>query len=167
MGQHDLPSRSLADMMGELSAEYDGMARNGWLEQLLANWGDMPNNVPLSTEAGLLGHMLTGLRGLKYHFARRARLGEAELLDAVIRHNAGHPRSVYIELVEGTSMDDVLARYTVHKGVLFETRLAQTIVCWHPDKDFAPRGAERVHRTGHSALGRRQRRREAARRARG
>ena len=167
MSQHNLPSRSLAEMMDELAARLDGSQRHGWLDTLLGSWGEMPNNAPLSTEAAVLGHVLTGLRGLKFHFARRSVMQEAELLDAVIRHNGEHPRSVYIEYVEGGSIDAALARYIVHKGVLFETRLAQTILCWHPDKDFTPKGAERVHRTGHSALGRRKRRREAARRAAG
>jgi hypothetical protein len=164
MGMHNLDSRSLADLMDELAGELDVSQSHPWIDSVLSQWGS--SAAPGSSYAEALGHVLAGLRGLKFHFARRAYLAEAELLNAVIERNAQHPRSIYIEYVDSPSMDDALSRYTVWKGVLFDTLLDRTVVCWHPDKDFNPAGAGRVYRTGHSALGRRKRRREASRRAR-
>ena len=164
MGLHNLESRSLAEMMENLVGALDASQRHPWLDSVLTQWGS--SAAPFSTQAEAFGHVLNGLRGLKFHFARRRYMREADLLDAVIKQNGDHPRCIFIELVDSPSMEDTLQRYTVWKGVLFETRLDRTLVCWHPDKDFKPVGTIRVHQTGHSALGRRKRRRQVAQAAR-
>lgn len=164
MGLHNLESRSLADMMDDLVNALDGTQPNPWLESVLTHWGS--SGFHRSNEAEILQHLLTGLRGLKFHFAKRRYMREAELLSKVIAQNREHPRSIFIELVDSPSMNDTLESYTVWKGVLFETRLDRTLVCWHPDKDYKPVDAVRVHQTGYSALGRKKRRRQAAQLAR-
>ena len=164
MGLHNLESRSLADMMDDLVTALDAAQPNPWLDSVLTHWGSSGLN--RSDEAEVFRHLLTGLKGLKFHFAKRRYMREADLLSKVIARNSDHPRSIFIELVDSPSMTETLSRYTVWKGVLFETRLDRTLVCWHPDKDYKPVGAVRVHRTGHSALGRRKRRKQAAQVAR-
>lgn len=159
MGLHNLESESLIDIFDRYASEHQKSQAHGWLDHLLNSWSQIPS-APLGTEAELAAHMLNGLRGLYFHYFHRAAEKKAELLNRVIQKNAGQRLAIFIELVDSPSMDDTLARYTVWKGTLFETRVDEIVVCWHPDKDYKPVDAVRVYRTAYSELGRRKRRRQ-------
>jgi hypothetical protein len=159
MGLHNLESESLIDIFNAFASEHQKSQAHGWLDHVLSSYGSIPN-APFSTEAELASHMLSGLRGIYFNYFHRGAKKKAELLNKIIQKNAGQRLAIFIELVDSPSMDDTLARYTVWKGTLFETRLEQIVVCWHPDKDYKPVGAVRVYRTAYSELGRRRRRRQ-------
>jgi hypothetical protein len=159
MGLHNLESESLIDIFDEYASEHEKSQAHGWLDNLLNSWGQIPN-APLGNEAELAAHMLNGLRGMYFHYFHRAAKKKAELLNRIIQKNASQRLAIFIELVDSPSMDDTMSRYTVWKGTLFETRLEEIVVCWHPDKDYKPVDAVRIHRTAYSELGRRRRRRQ-------
>ncbi len=161
MGLHNLPSRGLADMMDELSGRLGSADETPWYESLISMHSQIPT-APGSDVSELLGHLLTAFRGFRHHFARSRYLRSAEILLAVIEKNKARRGAIFIELVEAKSLHEAQGTWTVWKGTLFETRLPQTIVCWHPDKDFEPVEADHILRTGHSELGRARRRRQTA-----
>jgi hypothetical protein len=161
---HNLESESLIDIFDQYASEHQKSQAHGWLDQLLSGWGQIPN-APLGNEAELAAHMLNGLRGMYFHYFHRAASKKAELLNRIIQKNASQRLAIFIELVDSPSMDDTMARYTVWKGTLFETRLEEIVVCWHPDKDYKPVDPVRIHRTGYSELGRRRRRRQTREKA--
>lgn len=164
MGLHNLESESLIEIFDRFATEQQKSQAHGWLDQILSSYASIPT-APLSTQAELAAHMLNGLRGLYFHYFHREAKTKAEILNKVIQKNASQRLAIFIELVDSPSMEDTMARYTVWKGTLFETRLDRLIVCWHPDKDFKPVDAVRIHRTGYSELGRRQRRRQTREKA--
>lgn len=159
MGLHNLESESLMDIFDQFASEHQKSQAHGWLDTLLQNYAAFPS-APFGAEAELATHMLNGMRGLYFHYFHRETNKRAELLNKVIQKNASQRLAIFIELVDSPSMEDTLTRYTVWKGTLFETRLEKPVVCWHPDKDFKPVDAARIHRTGYSELGRRRRRRQ-------
>ncbi|MCB2137262.1 MAG: hypothetical protein KDE08_15200 [Rhodobacteraceae bacterium] len=159
MGLHNLESVSLLDIVSEFASEADKSQAHGWIDDLMNSYASAPT-APYSTEVEVAAHMLKTLRGLYFNLFYRKAQRQADILNAVIQKNASQRLAIFIEWVDSPSMDDTLSRYTVWKGVLFETRLTETVVCWHPDKDFKPVDATRAYRTGYSELGRRQRRKQ-------
>lgn len=159
MGLHNLDSRSLFDLASEFADAAEMAQAYSWLDEILSNYGSLPE-APGSTQAELAAHLLGALRGLYVKVFHRKTSRLAERLYEVIQKNGGQRLGIFIEIVDSPSMDDTLARYTVWKGTLFETRMSEIVVCWHPDKDYKPVDALRVYRTSYSELGRRRRRRE-------
>jgi hypothetical protein len=161
MGLHDLESTSLTEMTEEVLAKVERSQSLGWLDGLLGSYSSLPE-VPRGTEVEVLTHALACLRGLYFNYARRAYLKRAERLQAVIEANKDNPLAIFLEYVDQPDFETTLKAYTVWKGTLFETRVKdETVVCWHPDKDFRPADCKRIKHTGYSELGRKQRRRAA------
>lgn len=161
MGLHNLPSRGLVDLMDELSGEADRAGQTPWYESLMSVYSQNPT-APLSTQAELGTLLLSAFRGLRFSRARERYLRTAETLTQVIEKNSARRGAIFIELVDAPSAAEAMKVWTLWKGTLFEMRLGELVVCWHPDKDFAPVDAVQVWHTGHSELGRRRRRRETA-----
>ena len=159
MGLHNLASQSMFDLASEFADAAEMAQAYGWLDEILSNYGSIPE-APGSTQAELAAHLLGAMRGFYVKVFHRKTSRLAERLYAVIEKNSTERLGIFIEIVDSPSMDDTLARYTVWKGTLFETRLDEVVVCWHPDKDYRPVDALRVYRTAYSELGRRRRRRE-------
>ena len=159
MGLHNLESDGFFDIVNEFSEQVDLSQAHGWLDNLLSQYGSLPN-APWSTQAELLAHMLSAVRGLRFSFARRNAMRKLEALNRVIELHADRRLGIYIEYVDMESVEATLARYTVWKGTLFEVQTDRNVVCWHPDKEFMPKATGRVYRTKYSELGKRQRMRD-------
>ena len=159
MGLHNLESQSLFDIASEFADATEMAQAYSWLDELLSNYGSIPN-APGSTQAELAAHLLSAVRGFYVKVFHRKTSKLAEKLYKVIEQNESQRLGIFIEIVDSPSMDETLARYTVWKGTLFEAKIPDPVVCWHPDKDYKPVGSDRVYRTAYSALGRRRRRRE-------
>ncbi|MFP4238452.1 MAG: hypothetical protein ACLFRZ_04045 [Rhodosalinus sp.] len=165
MGLHDLESISLTEMNADILDKVERSQSLGWLDGLLGSYSSLPE-VPLGTPVEVLKHLLGGVRGLYFSHARTVYMKRAERLLAVMETNKDKPLAIFLEYVDQPDLETTLRTYTVWKGTLFETRVAgETVVCWHPDKDFRPAHHTRIKHTGYSEVGRKQRRRAARRKA--
>ncbi|RBI84231.1 hypothetical protein DRV85_12350 [Rhodosalinus halophilus] len=163
MGLHDLESISLTEMNEDVLEKVERSQSLGWLDGLLGSYSSLPE-VPLGTPVEVLKHLLGGMRGLYLSHARKVYMKQAERLLAVVEANKASPLAIFLEYVDQPDFETTLKTYTVWKGTLFETRVAgETVVCWHPDKDFRPADYKRIKHTRYSEVGRKQRRRAARR----
>jgi hypothetical protein len=156
MGLHNLESESVLDIIKAFEGDTEVSGTISTIHQIFETYGSVPN-APLSTQAELAAHLLTFIRGWRFSSARRQAMRKLEVLNKVIERHKDTRLGIFIELVDLSSFQETMARYTVWKGVLFDLQLDQPVVCWHPDKDFKPINPIHIHRTGYSELGRCQR----------
>lgn len=162
MGLHNLKSEGLTDLIEDLNGNLETAMEYGWIDEILSTYSSNPV-APFGTQIEIVSHVITALRGFLLRSAGQSYSKKAEYLLAVIEQNRDHRLAAYIEFVGADTFANVIQTYTVWKGTLWETVVrGETVVCWHPDKDFKPAATHQVKHTGYSELGRRRRRRETA-----
>ena len=160
MGLHNLDSQNLTELIREAEGVVEASQRHQWIDDLLDTYSNI-TQAPFGTQVEILKHCLKGFRSLILSKGTRGYMRKSGKLLKVIEANSANPYSVYLEYVDQPTFAATVTNYTVWKGTLFDTPAdGETLVCWHPDKEYKPVSYDQIKRTGYSALGKRKRRKK-------